>query len=161
MCGGSNRLNVYSNNLPYTAAQLPPVISRNYKPKGCFSDNVNVRSLSASSFHSPTLTDESCVANCQLLGYSFAGVEYGDECCCDNALVNTSAPTNITDCPGMFCAWYSTKFYGSANRLLVYSAGPWSLFRVMFCANTSKIKTVDFCHVLLHCNYASGHLDNV
>lgn len=152
MCGGSNRLRVYSYNLPYTAAQLPPVISGNYKLKGCFSDNVNVRSLNASSFHSPTLTDESCVTNCQLLGYSLAGVEYGDECCCDNALVSTSALTNITDCQGMFCAGNSTEFYGSANRLLVYSA---------FCANTSKINTVDFCHVLLHCNYASGHLDNV
>lgn len=69
MCGGSNRLSVYSYKLPDTAAQLPPVISENYKLKGCFLDNISVRSLSASSLHSPTLTDESCVANCQLLGY--------------------------------------------------------------------------------------------
>jgi hypothetical protein len=120
ICGGSGRLSVYTYNQPYTPSVIPATVG-SYRLKGCYTDVKATRGLSAYAFTSATLTDESCVANCQSRGYSYAGVEYGDECYCGNTLASTSLPANITDCQGRFCAGNSTEFCGAGSRMLVYS----------------------------------------
>jgi len=69
-CGGNLRLDLYE----YTG----------WIPLGCYTDNVNARTLSdyviVSGGQSAT-TIESCQAACKAAGYSLAGVEYANECC--------------------------------------------------------------------------------
>lgn len=46
---------------------------------GCYKDNGNDRTLSASKKIASTMTPSACVAYCSDLGYSYAGLEYYDE----------------------------------------------------------------------------------
>ena len=49
---------------------------------GCYTDNVNSRTLYSAAYNDGTaMTEESCIAYCSGKGYSYAGVEYSQECC--------------------------------------------------------------------------------
>jgi hypothetical protein len=124
-CGGSSRLSVY-NNTAYVAPSILPSIG-DYNLKGCYTDSTASRGLSAYSFVNGTgMTEELCVTTCQAKGYSIAGIEYGRECYCDNAIASSStlAPGGIADCQAMFCPGNKKEYCAAGSRLLVYSTGP-------------------------------------
>lgn len=121
-CGGPNRLSVY-NNTAYVAPYILPSIG-SYNLKGCYTDSGPTRALSGYSFTNATaMTEEMCVGTCQAKGYSMAGIEYGRECYCDNALAtsSTGAANGIKECQAMFCPGNSKEYCSAGNRLLVYS----------------------------------------
>ncbi|KAE9379342.1 WSC-domain-containing protein [Stipitochalara longipes BDJ] len=119
-CGGTNRLSVYTYNKPYTPAVVPAAVGA-YNLKGCYTDVVATRGLSAYTVTSTTMTNEVCVSTCQSKGYSYASTEYASQCYCGNSIGSTSVPTSITDCTGLYCAGNSTEFCGDGLRMLVYS----------------------------------------
>jgi len=57
---------------------------------GCYSDNSTGRSLAwrQDQVGSTSLTIETCLLACKKEGYSFAGVEFGQECYCGVVLGN-------------------------------------------------------------------------
>lgn len=83
LCGGPNRLNMY------TTKQAAPV---GWNALGCYTDNVNTRTLTTRVFPAGDLTTESCVASCKGAGYYYAGTEYSGECYCGNTFANGGGP---------------------------------------------------------------------
>ncbi|MCJ1306581.1 hypothetical protein MMC25_000224 [Agyrium rufum] len=118
MCGGSSRLSVYN----YTLYTPPQLVSKagNFSLQGCFSEPAGGRALGAYTFTNTTnMTTEICVEGCQVKGYSFAGLEYGQECWCANALNSASAQVANSQC-NKLCSGTSTEYCGAANLIAVY-----------------------------------------
>ncbi|RFU33902.1 hypothetical protein B7463_g2402, partial [Scytalidium lignicola] len=122
-CGGSNRLNIYSHG-GSTSPPPPPPPSGGWKLLGCYTDSVAARTLANGEgvTGGPTaMTVELCQAACSAGGFSYAGVEYADECYCDNALRNGGgpAPDGNAGC-NMACAGNPAETCGGSNRLDLY-----------------------------------------
>lgn len=100
-CGGSNALSIVRVNQVYTS--------------GCFADDVNYRSLTGAFYDSPDMTIEKCTSLCAGNGNSLAGLEYGSQCFCGDAL--RLGPSNNCNMP---CAGNAAETCGGGNALSVY-----------------------------------------
>ncbi|KAF4635475.1 hypothetical protein G7Y89_g2624 [Cudoniella acicularis] len=88
ICGGPNRLDLYSSSACTSAP-----IGTSWNSKGCYSDSISARTLSIGPVSvGGATTVQLCQAACKALGYVYAGVEYAVECWCDNALRNGGGP---------------------------------------------------------------------
>lgn len=107
-CGAGDRLDVYrktsAGDLAYTA-------------KGCYTDNVNNRTLAATSTVNDGMTIEVCSATCE--AYAYFGVEYFRECYCGNVLAPDSVPAPATECDAP-CSGNSAEICGGDSRLNLY-----------------------------------------
>jgi hypothetical protein len=73
-CGGNHRMNIYQASTTTTA--------KSWKSLGCYTDSSSARTLVNYQSNAPkALTIESCQSICQTAGYTYAGVEYANECC--------------------------------------------------------------------------------
>jgi hypothetical protein len=82
ICGGGFALSLYAYTGYIAPLQTTAKIG-NYSYQGCWTDNVqgSGRSLKGYSFTNTTgMTEEVCVGACLTRGYTWAGVEYGQEC---------------------------------------------------------------------------------
>jgi hypothetical protein len=123
ICGGSSRLSVY-NYTAYVPPQLVPSVNavKTYKLQGCYTEPNGARALPSYSFSNSTaMTAEYCVSGCQQKGYSWAGMEYGQECWCGNALNANSAKVADGQC-NMLCPGNKREYCGAGSRLAVYKA---------------------------------------
>lgn len=128
-CGGANRLNMYqvnstaptpSQSSTPTASPTGPVIVKtigSYLYQDCYSEGTNGRALTGKTVTGNTITEEVCIAACA--GFTYAGVEYGQECYCGNSLGAGSAPVTDGRC-SMTCAANSTEICGGPNGLTLY-----------------------------------------
>ncbi|KAF7291128.1 hypothetical protein MIND_01256000 [Mycena indigotica] len=117
--------NHFLSSLLFRRQTVPTKLPGNWTSKGCYSDNVNGagRSLSGASFVNTTgMTVESCINFCDTKQFILAGVEYGQECYCDNFVVNGGATTPLTDC-NMACTGNPSESCGAGNRLNVFTSG--------------------------------------
>jgi hypothetical protein len=115
-CGGPNRLNVFE----YTPATNVPVVPT-WEYLGCYSDNVNARSLRFGVNVAGQNGHESCQAACLNAGYPFSGTEYSAECYCDTAISNGGGPAADGEAGcNMPCQAAATEMCGGANRLTVF-----------------------------------------
>jgi hypothetical protein len=62
-----------------------PVALPDWSYNGCWTDAAE-RQLNGATYTSPTMTPSTCISFCSSRGYSFAGVEYANECYCGYAL---------------------------------------------------------------------------
>ncbi|KAI9716656.1 MAG: hypothetical protein M1812_005194 [Candelaria pacifica] len=130
-CGGGNRLNMYRKNstAPTTtgpgASATPtpkgPAIVQNigaYTFQGCFSEGINGRALGDKFLGSATMNLDLCATTCA--GYTYFGVEYGQECYCGNTLgAGSASVANQADC-NFLCPGNATEYCGAGNRLEMY-----------------------------------------
>jgi iron transport multicopper oxidase len=119
MCGSSYRVQVYGA-VPSFHPTLPSGWSTAY---ACAVDG-DARIFAAAALYKPDLnTPAVCVALCASKGYTLAGVEYADECWCDNSYSNNVAPTMapLREC-GMPCPGYTLGMCGGPYRIQVYHA---------------------------------------
>lgn len=78
------------------------------------------------SYRSPqdVSTPEACTSACGAAGYHLAGIEYGSECWCGNALQNGGSYVDVdsqtTEC-NFRCSGDKYSFCGAGNRLVVYA----------------------------------------
>jgi hypothetical protein len=135
-CGGPNRLDMYKGtaSTPTTTAGGPSStvsvggsgatgLPAGWKYDGCWVDNVNGRIMAHEQPDNQQLTAESCVNTCVGLGYTVAGMEYGVQCFCDNAITNGGAlAANQGDC-NTPCPGNTKEMCGAGNRLNVYNTG--------------------------------------
>ena len=151
-CGGSNRLSVWSYNSAGvstttsggvtstkpgapTSTKVKPTGSPTpsgsvnstailpFKYQGCYSDNSpNGRTLQYQQPDNNTLTVESCIAMCSSQGYTIAGMEYADQCFCDNYIRNSPSQVAESKC-SMSCAGNSGEMCGAGSILSIYSNG--------------------------------------
>ncbi|KAF4423475.1 WSC domain-containing protein [Colletotrichum fructicola] len=121
-CGGGNFINVYkSSAAPKTASAVPA----GWTGQGCLKDNVLGRALGvgmAVAGGSASMTVESCVAACSAAGYQIAGVEYSQECWCDNQIQNGGVLTFPTDGCNMLCRGNTYETCGGSDRLNIYAS---------------------------------------
>ena len=115
ICGGDNRLNVYSFGKPPTTA-APPAPS-SYVSDGCYTEATNSRALTGSVFYDDLMTVEKCASVCD--GYDLFGVEYGRECYCGNILMDGSVQAPSSEC-GKTCPGNKAEKCGGGNRLNIY-----------------------------------------
>lgn len=114
---------IRSTNLRHRRQSIPTQLPGNWTHQGCYSDNVGGRSLNAAAFTSNNnMTIENCIAFCDSKNLVFAGVEFGDECYCDNNILNGGAKVAATDC-NMPCSGSSRELCGAGNRLNVFWSG--------------------------------------
>ena len=132
-CGGvGGYLSVYYDPTKYTPGGADPVtsgpvtvnVSSNYNYIGCYSEGTNGRALSGKTPAAPTdgFTIELCTAACQ--GYTYFGMEFGNECYCGNTIgagsVNQASSDPTVNGCSMFCAGSENEYCGGPNRLDMY-----------------------------------------
>ncbi|CZS94127.1 uncharacterized protein RAG0_04170 [Rhynchosporium agropyri] len=123
ICGGSNALSVSTNSALATTNSAGSALLASWFSKGCYSDNYPSRILSSSTASSSALTLEACITFCNNGGFSLAGVEYGQECYCANALQSDGATYGVPVQSGCTypCSGRSSQTCGGPNVLNLYS----------------------------------------
>ena len=118
MCGAGNRMNVFKS-LNSSAGIPANTTLPGYNYSGCYTDDVNARTLTGATQGSDDMTLEMCASFCK--GYVYFGAEYANECYCGNAFANPTQLTPAGDC-SYLCAGNATELCGAGNRLSVYQA---------------------------------------
>ncbi|TFK35777.1 WSC domain-containing protein, partial [Crucibulum laeve] len=115
-CGGADRISIFISN---AVAPTSPAIKKNvgtWQYKGCYQDfgpRILVHQITLSG-----VTAEICTSACKSRGYGLAGLEFGDECWCDNYLPFGQLQAD-TDC-NMPCAGDGSELCGAGNRMVLY-----------------------------------------
>jgi hypothetical protein len=90
-----------------------------YDYAGCFAEPDGARAL-PQLYASTKMTVELCHADCSMAGYRYAGLEYGVECWCGNAIA-ALAELDAGSC-GAVCPGDSGETCGGSNALQLYIA---------------------------------------
>lgn len=91
--------------------------------QGCYVDNIGgVRSMLVQENDNPTMTIESCINLCLSLGYTVAGMEYSDQCFCDDYVRNNASLASSDSQCAMTCAGNINQICGGPNLLSIYSS---------------------------------------
>ncbi|GFZ47836.1 hypothetical protein JCM24511_05583 [Saitozyma sp. JCM 24511] len=93
-CGGSYAIEVFFG--PSTVPEVPgaDTLPTGWSNLGCFTDQDSPRTLDSDFVTSSNNTYSQCIAHCSSANYTYAGVEYGDECWCKNSLNMTRLTTD-------------------------------------------------------------------
>ncbi|KAF2721938.1 WSC-domain-containing protein [Polychaeton citri CBS 116435] len=91
---------------------------------GCAADNIGGRTFPAEMTWSFDMTVEYCVKHCKSKGYSLAGLEYADQCYCDNEYHGTNTAPNATILGNCWqpCAGDSSQICGGSAAMSVYKS---------------------------------------
>ncbi|KAK4952659.1 hypothetical protein LTR10_009465 [Elasticomyces elasticus] len=91
---------------------------------GCAADNVAARTLQADSTSSDDMTVETCIKYCKDKGYSLAGLEFANQCYCDNKYNgdSTGPLANILGNCWQPCAGNADQVCGGSGALSVYKS---------------------------------------
>lgn len=90
---------------------------------GCGRDNIGDRALTGQSWNRPNTTVELCVDFCSAKGYTYAGLEYRNECFCGNELKPQYAPRDgIMGSCSMECVGDEKQICGGSAAMSVYRA---------------------------------------
>ncbi|KAJ6591192.1 glyoxal oxidase N-terminus-domain-containing protein [Mycena vulgaris] len=120
MCGAGYRLSVYSSASASAGLVLPAFWSTTSR---CITESETGRALSGTSLLDSGMTVEKCVSLCDNTGFSFAGLEFKNECYCDNAISTANGggvAANPDDC-NLPCAGNSAQICGAGFRLTLYT----------------------------------------
>ncbi|OBT53051.1 hypothetical protein VE04_07542 [Pseudogymnoascus sp. 24MN13] len=107
LCGGSDRINV--------------MMRPQSRSLGCYSDDVNNRTLRyrlAIANEATLMTAELCRNTYFSKGFNYSGVEFGQQCFCDDELYGSGAPT--TGCT-MACPGGGGAVCGGSSKINIYS----------------------------------------
>lgn len=93
-----------------------------YGSLGCWTEPASGGRALSQQMSITEATVAKCVALCADREYLYAGLEYGAECWCGDALSSASLSAPDADC-GMTCSGNSTEYCGGGSRLNVYKYG--------------------------------------
>ncbi|KAL5480284.1 hypothetical protein ACEPAI_1554 [Sanghuangporus weigelae] len=118
-CGGPNRLNLFfsGGTPPAPPIEVPSV--GQWETLGCYSDDVNNRTLSTPIGVNGDMTVPACLAACQSSNFPLAGLEFATQCFCGTEIQGEGAPAS-SGC-NMVCQGNSSTFCGGADRLNLYN----------------------------------------
>ncbi|KAF1983476.1 WSC-domain-containing protein [Aulographum hederae CBS 113979] len=108
------------------ATQIPTISSAfgntGWRYKGCYNDTGNARALSVYNQQNVAdLTIEKCQRTCQGRGMKFSGVELGNQCWCDNYIMNNARAIGEGRANCNFkCSGDSTENCGGAAQLSIF-----------------------------------------
>lgn len=114
LCGGLSRLTTFVNTQGF------PTIN-GWSVLGCYSDNILFRALTGSKTISANNTVRNCLSTCGQKGFTYAGVEFGNECYCGNQ-TNPSPPQQVsTTLCGSTCSGNSSESCGGWGTLNLFN----------------------------------------
>ncbi|KAF7912733.1 uncharacterized protein EAF01_001754 [Botrytis porri] len=125
-CGGGSRLNMYQFNGTISAPSGPITVMNltGWNYLGCYNESTKGRALSGLENPIPGMNTsvEACSMACG--GWTYFGVEYGDECYCGSninagATLQSGLSPSMTGC-NMVCAGNRTEVCGGSLRLNLY-----------------------------------------
>ncbi|KAK7042275.1 putative fungistatic metabolite [Favolaschia claudopus] len=120
-CGGGNRLSIYS--VPQTTTPTGPTLPSGWSYISCMQEPAGTgRLFTGYSYSSSSLTVESCIGTCKSRGFSYAGMEYANECYCGTGYAVTPAVKATESECSMACAGSASEKCGAGFRLSVYSS---------------------------------------
>lgn len=99
-----------------------------WKAYGCYSDNLNPRSLGFNGWWGEPVTSSGCADFCNTQGYSIAGTENSGQCFCGNELVQSTLQASCA-C-NMACKGDAGQICGGSASLSVFSSSQPSTKRV-------------------------------
>lgn len=114
-------------NLPPLPEPQDPVVNpgvEGYAHVGCYTEAPGRTLPSFQSTEQQTVQD--CIEACDRAGYGYAGLEFGGECWCGNAINPAAQPASADDC-SMPCNDNRAELCGGPDRLNIYhrdSDGP-------------------------------------
>jgi len=118
ICGGNSSLSIYWDG----ADPVQPAIVQSvndWRFQGCYNDTNTARTLTVQVPQDST-TVESCTEACKAGGYSFAGMEFAQQCFCDNSIQNGGGMIDAGHC-ALACFGNASEICGGANSLVVYN----------------------------------------
>ncbi|WWD03156.1 hypothetical protein V865_001203 [Kwoniella europaea PYCC6329] len=116
-CGGPNALQLYTN--PTLALNLQ--VTNGYSYQGCIQE-VSGRALTGDSIVSENMSIETCTAFCQSEGFTYAGLEYGEECYCGNSFSNGATLSALSTQCTMKCSGTSKENCGGPNAIALWTS---------------------------------------
>ncbi|KAF7950917.1 uncharacterized protein EAE97_002469 [Botrytis byssoidea] len=125
-CGGGSRLNMYQFNGTISTLSGPITVTNltGWNYLGCYNESTRGRALSGLENPIPGMNNsvEACSMACN--GWTYFGVEYGDECYCGSninagATLQSGLLQSTTGC-NMVCAGNRTELCGGSLRLNLY-----------------------------------------
>ncbi|KAI1799599.1 WSC-domain-containing protein [Daldinia bambusicola] len=128
VCGGSGRVSIWNNTLYVPTHNMAATGGSGYAYLGCYTEGTSGRALgkgsgstsTSSSTSNSTMTVEKCASYCSGKGYAYMGVEYGQECYCNNdGPVNGATKAAEGDC-SMTCKGDVTEWCGGSSRVSIY-----------------------------------------
>lgn len=115
-----NHLNV--RDVPHRRRLIRRALPSGWSQKSaCLSDVAPPNRLLSTSFNDPNLTPTSCVTKCNNEGYTYAAVQYGDECWCGNSLSTAGGAGAPSSSCNMSCAGDSSLTCGGYYALSLFS----------------------------------------
>jgi hypothetical protein len=98
-----------------------PIVCYSYELIGCYNDHLalNERDMSAALFLDDKLTPDMCEVKCGSARYAYFGLQYGNECWCNNEYGQYGQADDPTTCH-MQCAGDANQHCGGPLRLLVH-----------------------------------------
>ncbi|CAG8810141.1 32646_t:CDS:1 [Gigaspora margarita] len=138
ICGGENGYTVY-NALTSISSYIAPTIdinqkleiihniNKNVRYKGCYKDSLycNQRLLNGTSEDVAGMTVESCLTYCWQKNYTYAGLEIGSQCFCDNEY-DSLTRLSIDECSSS-CEGNNSEICGGPLALSIYNASNYGL----------------------------------
>ncbi|KAJ7068678.1 WSC domain-containing protein [Mycena amicta] len=121
-CGAGDFLDVYWNGhpLPVIPTDLHGSSFLPWKYQGCFADNITDRVFPYQEIDTLPWNPGFCVVACETRGFTFAGLEFGNQCWCGHSLPVSPLLSDI-ECQ-MACAGNTSQICGGPERLTVYMA---------------------------------------
>lgn len=129
-CGGPNALHIYVNatatqtlnaNLQYQYAPASLPAGWQIAQTACIAEPSIGRALAGAMFRNVTgMTVPMCLSFCGQMGYQFAGLEFGQECWCSDALENGASLSSSSSACTTQCAGDSTTVCGGVSALNLY-----------------------------------------
>ncbi|KAI0385705.1 WSC domain-containing protein [Hypomontagnella monticulosa] len=130
VCGGPSRISVWNNTLYVATRNLATVSTGGYAYLGCYTEGTSGRALArnvsagststSASTSDGSMTVEKCASYCSGKGYTYMGVEYSQECYCNNdGPLNGATKASESDC-SMTCKGDLTEWCGGSSRISVY-----------------------------------------
>ncbi|KAF7860407.1 hypothetical protein EAF04_008533 [Stromatinia cepivora] len=126
MCGGGDRMSVYSNQTNMTVLPLPVIEKRalpgNWKYKGCLTDNAVNRVFPYLTILPNNNTATNCLSMCSEYGYGAGGMEYSNQCFCgdvQNVIDHRAALVNDSQCV-MLCSGDRDTYCGGPSLISYY-----------------------------------------
>lgn len=96
-------------------------VSKKWEYVGCGQDDYYERTLKGKSQSNDAMSVENCIDFCKTNGFSYAGLEYGRECYCDNSVLASKAPkAGVMGNCMMPCAGDAGEYCGGAAALSIY-----------------------------------------
>ncbi|WWC65393.1 uncharacterized protein I303_108011 [Kwoniella dejecticola CBS 10117] len=137
VCGGPNAMDLYTTNSSTTT----PAQVKAKKPVGylgCFQDSgSNIAFPNYYSYTVNPMSVEICKQSCIELGYTYAGVENGNQCRCGNNVPTTTQYVASTNC-NKVCSGNSSETCGAGGMLEAYTLDKASASPVMPGASSSS-----------------------